>query len=86
MVFRCGPLFSFPVRFTPLSRGFEAIAFRGSPLEYSQGQTRLPARVPALLTEGVSGLLDATGVENARVFFGIETLLESTDGSQVTAP
>ena len=47
MVFRCSPLFSFPVRFTPFSRGFDAIAFRLSPLEYLQGQTRLPAKVPA---------------------------------------
>ena len=47
MVFRCSPLFSFPVRFTPFSRGFEATAFRLSPLEYPQGQTRLPAKLPA---------------------------------------
>ena len=47
MVFRCSPLFSVPVRFTPFSRGVEATAFRLSPLEYPQGQTRLPAKVPA---------------------------------------
>ena len=47
MGFRCSPLFSFPVRFTPFSRGFEATAFRLSPLEYLEGQTRLPAKVPA---------------------------------------
>ncbi len=70
MVFRCSPLFSFPVRFTPFSRGLEPTAFRLSPLEYPQGQTRLPAKVPAPKavarlgggTAGISGLLkkDAT--------------------------
>ncbi len=57
MVFRCSPLFSFPVRFTPFSWGFEATAFRLSPLEYPQGQTRLPAKVPAPKADARLGAL-----------------------------
>ncbi len=72
MVFRCSPLFSFPVRFAPFGQDVEATAFRLSPLEYPQSQTRLPAKVPAPSPDLEKVYLDCwsyTGSRMRGVFF-----------------